>query len=77
MNKENIKDHQNFITTQYNIKKIIISISLDEKDNIFEIGAGKGHFTAELVKRCNFVTADYSGQLAHALKRVQRMGSAV
>ncbi len=27
------------------------------KDNIFEIGAGKGHFTAELVKRCNFVTA--------------------
>ena len=24
-------------------------ISLDEKDNIFEIGAGKGHFTAELV----------------------------
>ena len=30
---------------------------LDEKDNIFEIGAGKGHFTAELVKRCNFVTA--------------------
>ena len=32
-------------------------ISLDEKDNIFEIGAGKGHFTAELVKRCNFVTA--------------------
>ncbi len=28
-----------------------------KKDNIFEIGAGKGHFTAELVKRCNFVTA--------------------
>ncbi|TMP66716.1 hypothetical protein CWC05_23780, partial [Pseudoalteromonas ruthenica] len=28
-----------------------------EHDNIFEIGSGKGHFTLELVKRCNFVTA--------------------
>src|SRR5699024_8029296 len=26
-------------------------------DNIFEIGSGKGHFTLELVQRCNFVTA--------------------
>src|SRR5699024_11573710 len=25
--------------------------------NIFEIGSGKGHFTLELVQRCNFVTA--------------------
>ncbi len=30
-------------------------ISLDEKDNIFEIGAGKGHLLAELVKRCNLL----------------------
>src|SRR5699024_9926897 len=28
-----------------------------EHDNIFEIGSGKGHFTLELVQRCNFVTA--------------------
>ena len=57
MNKVNIKDSQNFITSKYHIEKIMNCISLDEKDNIFEIGAGKGHFTAELVKRCNFVTA--------------------
>ena len=57
MNKVNIKDSQNFITSKYHIEKIMNYISLDEKDNIFEIGAGKGHFTAELVKRCNFVTA--------------------
>src|SRR5699024_11233735 len=29
----------------------------NEHDNIFEIGSGKGHFTLELVQRCNFVTA--------------------
>src|SRR5699024_8170223 len=26
-------------------------------DNIFEIGSGTGHFTLELVQRCNFITA--------------------
>src|SRR5699024_11231673 len=31
--------------------------SSDLHDNIFEIGSGKGHFTLELVQRCNFVTA--------------------
>ena len=47
MNKVNIKDSQNFITSKYHIEKIMNCISLDEKDNIFEIGAGKGHFTAQ------------------------------
>ena len=41
MNKVNIKDSQNFITSKYHIEKIMNCISLDEKDNIFEIGAGK------------------------------------
>ena len=50
MNKVNIKDSQNFITSKYHIEKIMNCISLDEKDNIFEIGAGKGHFTASSVK---------------------------
>src|SRR5699024_9126311 len=36
---------------------IMTNISLNEHDNIFEIGSGKGHFTLELVQRCNFVTA--------------------
>ena len=45
MNKVNIKDSQNFITSKYHIEKIMNCISLDEKDNIFEIGAEEGHFT--------------------------------
>src|SRR5699024_6011305 len=57
MNKKNIKDSQKFITSKRNIDKIMTNISLNEHDNIFEIGSGKGHFTLELVQRCNFVTA--------------------
>src|SRR5699024_463566 len=56
MNKKNIKDSQNFITSKRNVDKIITNISLNEHDNIFAIGSGKGHFTLELVQRCNFVT---------------------
>src|SRR5699024_6067262 len=37
--------------------KIMTNISLNEHDNIFEIGSGKGHFTLELVQRCNLLTA--------------------
>src|SRR5699024_11064497 len=54
MNKKNIKDSQNFITSKRNVDKIMTNISLNEHDNIFEIGSGKGHFTLELVQRCNF-----------------------
>src|SRR5699024_6278396 len=57
MNKKNIKDSQNFITSKRNVDKIMKNISLNEHDNIFEICSGKRHFTLELVKRCNFVTA--------------------
>ncbi|MEI3605426.1 23S ribosomal RNA methyltransferase Erm [Pseudogracilibacillus sp. SE30717A] len=57
MNKKNIKVSQNFITSKYYLEKIINRINLNVKDNVFEIGAGKGHFTLELVKRCNYVTA--------------------
>src|SRR5690625_7985610 len=57
MNKKNIKDSQNFITSKRNVDKIMTNISLNEHDNTFEIGSGKGHFTLELVQRCNFVTA--------------------
>src|SRR5699024_5087508 len=55
--KKKIKDSQNFITSKRNVDKIMTNISLNEHDNIFEIGSGKGHFTLELVQRCNFVTA--------------------
>src|SRR5699024_8603912 len=57
MNKKNIKDSQNFITSKRNIDKIMTYISLNEHDNIIEIGSEKRHFTLELVQRYNFVTA--------------------
>src|SRR5699024_4002563 len=57
MNKKNIKDSQNFITSKRNVDKIMTNISLNEHDNIFEICSEKGHFTLELVQRCKFVTA--------------------
>src|SRR5699024_3123316 len=56
MNKKNIKDSQNFITSKRNVDKIMTNINLNEHDNIFEIVSGKVHFTYELVQRCNFVT---------------------
>ncbi|HDK4150213.1 rRNA adenine N-6-methyltransferase family protein, partial [Staphylococcus aureus] len=47
MNEKNIKHSQNFITSKHNIDKIMTNIRLNEHDNIFEIGSGKGHFTLE------------------------------
>src|SRR5699024_11493609 len=35
MNKKNIKDSQNFITSKRNVDKIMTNISLNEHDNIF------------------------------------------
>src|SRR5699024_4669812 len=57
MNKKNIKDSQNFITSKRNVDKIMTNISLNEHDNIFEIVSVKGNFNLELVRWCNFVTA--------------------
>src|SRR5699024_12797802 len=55
MNKKNIKDSQNFITSKRNVDKIMKNISLNEHDNIFEISSGKCHFTLELIQRINLV----------------------
>jgi 23S rRNA (adenine-N6)-dimethyltransferase len=57
MNRINIKYSQNFITSKRNINKILKNINLNEEDNVFEIGSGKGHTTLELAKICNHVTA--------------------
>src|SRR5699024_4350656 len=57
MNKKNIKDSQNFITSTRNVDKIMTNISLNEHDNMYEMDSENDHFSLELVKRCNFVTA--------------------
>src|SRR5699024_7874246 len=56
MNKKNIKDSQNYITSKRNVDKIMTNKILNEHHNIFAIGSGKGHFRIELVLRCNFET---------------------
>ncbi|SJZ68896.1 Dimethyladenosine transferase (rRNA methylation) [Globicatella sulfidifaciens DSM 15739] len=57
MNKKEIKFSQNFITSKRHINKIMSNLELNRNDNVFEIGSGKGHFTLELVQKCNYVTA--------------------
>lgn len=37
MNKVNIKDSQNFITSKYHIEKIMNCISLDEKEALCQL----------------------------------------
>ncbi len=57
MNKKDIKNSQNFITSKFHINKIMMNVDLNTDDNVFEIGSGKGHFTLELAQRCSYVTA--------------------
>lgn len=57
MNRINPKESQNFITSKKLIHDILSRTNIGKKDLIFEIGSGKGHFTRELVKKCQFLTA--------------------
>lgn len=57
MNENRRKYSQNFITSKKYVLNILKKTSFNENDYVIEIGAGKGHFTAELVKRCAKLTA--------------------
>src|SRR5699024_10467778 len=57
MKKKNKIESKNFNTSKRKLDKKITYKILNEHDNVYEIGAGKGHFIIELVQRCNFVTA--------------------
>lgn len=57
MNEKLMKYSQNFITSKKHIDQIMSHIQLEKHDIVYEIGSGKGHFTKELAKRCNHVTA--------------------
>src|SRR5699024_1538877 len=57
MNEKLIKYSQNFITSKNHINKIMDHVNFDNHDTVYEIGSGKGHFTEELAKKCNNVTA--------------------
>ncbi|WP_018930853.1 23S rRNA (adenine(2058)-N(6))-methyltransferase Erm(A) [Gracilibacillus lacisalsi] len=57
MNEKNPKDTQNFITSKKHVKEILNHTNINKQDNVIEIGAGKGHFTKELVEMSQSVTA--------------------
>lgn len=57
MNKLDLKNGQNFITSKNNINQIINNIQIYENDIFIEIGMGKGHFTRLLSKKCKKVFA--------------------
>jgi len=57
MNRINPKDSQNFITSKKHIHEILSRTNINKQDTVIEIGSGRGHFTRELVKICDFITA--------------------
>ncbi|WP_080874518.1 23S ribosomal RNA methyltransferase Erm [Oceanobacillus timonensis] len=57
MNSVNPKNSQNFITSKKHIHDILSRTNIGKTDTVIEIGSGKGHFTRELVKICDFITA--------------------
>lgn len=48
---------QNFLVSEYMMKKILNSCKLSKKDIVLEIGAGMGNLTEHLVRRCKKVIA--------------------
>lgn len=57
INKLNLSVSQNFLTSSKTIDRILRISDITKDDDILEIGAGKGHITRALIKKCKFVTA--------------------
>jgi len=55
--RTNLSVSQNFLTSRKTIDRLLRIANLTNTDNVLEIGAGKGHITKALIKKCNFVTA--------------------
>lgn len=56
MDKKNLKETQNFVTSKRVCKEILRYTNINRDDHVIEIGSGKGHFTDELLKISDFVT---------------------
>ncbi|WP_067843790.1 23S rRNA (adenine(2058)-N(6))-methyltransferase Erm(A) [Amphibacillus sediminis] len=70
MNQKNPKDTQNFITSKKHVKEILKHTNINKQDNVIEIGSGKGHFTKELVKMSQSVTAiEIDGNLCQTTQK--------
>lgn len=48
---------QNFLVSEYMMKKILKNCKLSQEDIVLEVGAGMGNLTEHLVKRCRRVIA--------------------
>lgn len=48
---------QNFLTSTKVIERLLHRTTINSKDHVIEIGAGKGHITGSLTKACRKVTA--------------------
>jgi len=48
---------QNFLTSAKTIRRLIRKTSITTSDHVIEIGPGKGHITASLLKQCKKVSA--------------------
>lgn len=48
---------QNFLTSTRTIERLLAVANITRADAVWEIGAGKGHITRQLQKRCGQLTA--------------------
>ena len=55
--RTNLSISQNFLTGRKTIDRLLRISNIKKTDNVLEIGAGKGHITKALIKKCGFVTA--------------------
>lgn len=55
--KPSYKASQNFLTSARTIRRLLNYTTIQPGDSVVEIGAGKGHITRELLKRCGSVYA--------------------
>lgn len=56
-NKLNLSASQNFLTSRKTIDRLLRISDITKDDDVLEIGAGKGHITKVLIKRCKSITA--------------------
>ena len=68
---------QNFLTSKKTISRLINLSSIGKDDFVYEIGAGKGHITCELGKRCGQIKAiEIDESLYHkAVKKTESLSN--
>ena len=68
---KNLTISQNFLTSRKTIDRLISKTTLSKSDTVLEIGAGKGHITKALSKRCQCVISYELDQSLYAKLKPQ------